>query len=63
MTQESIIENMGLVFGYRNENLAIRFYNILSDGYKGMHIYLPTFLIKLYGIIDGFPTQLNIFGF
>ena len=47
LTQESIVNKFHEVFGYRNENLALRFYNYLSDGYNQVHIYLPTFYIKL----------------
>ena len=56
LTDKSISRNMEKVFGYRNENLALRFYNLLADGYKGVYIYYPTFLTKLFGIIDGYPT-------
>ena len=47
LTQGSIVNNFYKVFGYRNETLALRFYNILADGYQGVHIYLPTFYAKL----------------
>jgi len=57
------VENFHKVFGYRNETLAVRFYSILADGFNGAYIYLPTFCIKLHGLIDGYPMQLNIFGF
>lgn len=63
LTQDSIINNFYKVFGYRNETLALRFYNILAEGYNGLRIYLPTYCIKLKGIVDGFPMQLNLFGF
>lgn len=63
ITQESLIEKFHKVFGYRNEILSLRFYNILADGYNGVHIYLPTFCAKLIGLVDGYPMQLNLFGF
>ena len=63
LTKDSIINNFHKVFGYRNENLAIRFYNLLSEGFNGVHIYLPNYCIKLQGLVDGYPMQLNIFGF
>lgn len=47
LTQDSIVNNFKEVFGYRNENLALRLYNILADGFNGVHIYLPTFYVKL----------------
>ena len=47
LTQDSIIANFHQVFGYRNETLALRFYNILADGKRGIHIYLPTYCVKL----------------
>lgn len=28
-----------------------------------MHIYLPTFLAKLLGLSEGYPMQMNLFGF
>ena len=63
LTQESIINNFEKVFGYRNETLSIRFYNYLAEGYKGVRIYIPTFIIKLIGLIDAKPLQMNYFGF
>ena len=63
LTQESIINNFEKVFGYRNETLSIRFYNYLAEGYKGVRIYIPTFIIKLVGLIDAKPLQMNYFGF
>ena len=62
-TQDSIVENFQTVFGYRNETLAMRFYSLLADGHNGVYIYLPTFCIKLYGLVDGYPMHLNVFGF
>ena len=47
LTQDSIVNNFKDVFGYQNENLALRFYNILAEGFNGVHIYLPTFYVKL----------------
>ena len=47
LTQDSLVKNFHLVFGYPNETLALRFYNILANGYNGVHIYLPTFIAKL----------------
>ena len=63
MTQDSIIANFHQVFGYRNDQLALRFYNILADGKRGIHIYLPTYCVKLECLLQGFPLQLNLFGF
>jgi len=63
MTQESITTNFEKVFTYRNETLAVRFYNFLAEGYKGVRIYLPTFITKLLGLIDASPLQMNLFGF
>ena len=63
MTQDSIVTNFNKVFGYNNEALAVRLYNIMADGKRGVHIYLPTYCMKLQGIIEGFPLQLNLFGF
>lgn len=63
LTQESIINNFEKVFGYRNETLSIRFYNYLAEGYKGVRIYIPTFITKLIGLIDEKPLQMNYFGF
>ena len=64
LTQDSIVNRFHEVFGYRNENLALRLYNVLSDGYNQVHIYLPTFYMKLQGILGGgYPMQLNLFGF
>ena len=63
LTQDSIVANFQTVFGYKNENLALRFYNILANGYNGMHVYLPIFLAKLQGMTDGYPMQMNLFGF
>lgn len=53
LTQDSIVNNFHTVFGYRNETLALRFYNILSEGYNGVHIYMPTFYTKLLGLFEG----------
>ena len=47
LTQESIVQNFVKVFKYRNECLALRLYNYLADGFKGVHIFLPTFIFKL----------------
>ena len=63
LTQDSIVANFHKVFGYNNEALAIRLYNLMADGKRGVHIYLPTYCIKLEGLIEGFPMQLNLFGF
>lgn len=63
MTQQSIMINFQKVFGYRNETLATRFYNILAEGFKDVRIYLPIFITKLYGLIDGHPLHVNYFGF
>ena len=63
LTQASILNNFSKVFGYRNETLATRFYNILAEGFKDCHIYLPVFLIKLTGLIGGDPLHINYFGF
>ena len=63
LTQDSIVANFHKVFGYNNETLAIRLYNLMADGKRGVHIYLPTYCIKLEGLIEGFPMQLNLFGF
>ena len=63
MTQDSILTNFNQVFGYRNDPLALRFYNILADGKRGIHIYLPTYCVKLEVLLRGFPLQLNLFGF
>lgn len=63
ITQESIVNNFEKVFGYRNETLALRFYNLLSGGFKGVHIYIANFIVKLQGLFDGTPLKMNIFGF
>ena len=63
LTQDSLLNNFPKVFGYRSDTLALRFYNILANGFNGVHVYFPTFLVKLIGLIDGFPMQLNLFGF
>lgn len=63
LTQDSILNNFIKVFGYRNEQLALRFYNFLAGGFKGVRIYLPTYAIKLKGLVDGYPMQLNTFSF
>ena len=63
LTQNSIVSNFKNVFGYHSENLALRFYNILANGFNGIHIYLPVFLTILIGLVDGFPMQMNMFGF
>ena len=55
LTQDSIVANFHKVFGYNNEALAIRLYNLMADGKRGVHIYLPTYCIKLEGLIEGFP--------
>jgi len=62
-TEKSIVSNFHHVFGYRNENLALRFYNLLADGFNGVYIFLPTFAVKLIGLIEGYPMHLNYFGF
>ena len=53
LTQQSIVNQFTKVFGYRNETLALRFYNYLAEGYRGVRIFLPNFIIKLIGLIDG----------
>ena len=63
LTQDSIVKNFNNVFGYRNETLAMRFYNYMADGYKGVHIFIPTFVIKLQGLIEGGTLQINLFSF
>jgi len=63
LTQASIVNNFSKVFGYRNECLALRFYNYLASGFKGVYIYIPTFIIKLQALIDGSALQINYFGF
>ena len=55
LTQQSIVNQFKQVFGYRNETLALRFYNYLADGYRGIRIFLPNFIIKLMGLVDGSP--------
>ena len=50
-----MVNNFYKVFGYRNETLALRFYNILSEGYRGVHIFLPVFYTKLLGLFEGHP--------
>jgi hypothetical protein len=53
LTRESIIENFASLFRYENGSLAVRFYNFLADGYNMKQIYLPLYLVKLYGLIMG----------
>ena len=60
LTLESIVANFHKIFGYNNEALAVRLYNILADGKRGVHIYLPTYCMKLQGLIEGFPMQCNM---
>lgn len=44
--------------------MAVRFYNFLSDGFNMRQIYLPLFLVKLYGLIgSGSLIEENYFAF
>ena len=62
-TQQSIINNFSQVFGYRNDGLANRFYNLLAERQRLRRIYLPTFIIKLKGLCEGSVMEVNMFAF
>ena len=51
LTRQSIIDNFHRIFNYRNDSLAVRFYNLLADGFNMRQIYLPLYLVKLYGLV------------
>jgi len=53
LTRDSIIDNFKHLFRYENGSLAVRFYNLLADGYNMRQIYLPLYLVKLWGLILG----------
>ena len=64
LTRQSIIDRFPRLFGYKNDSLAVRFYNFLSDGFNMKQIYLPLFLVKLYGLIgSGSIIEENYFAF
>ena len=62
-TSKSIAENFEKVFGYRNDGLASRFYNLLAEGQFMRRIYLPNFIIKLRGLVEGGIMEMNMFSF
>ena len=62
-TQNSITNNFAQVFGYRNDVLANRLYNLLGEKQKLRRIYLPTFVIKLKGLVEGSIMEMNMFAF
>lgn len=55
--------NFHEVFGYKNDTLAFRFYNLLADGFNGQRIFLPRFYAKLSSLCEAVPMQMNIFAF
>lgn len=63
LTQQSILENFKKVFLVYNESLALRFYNVLSEGVNMKRIYLPKFLAKLYPLFKGTLVDKNYFVF
>ncbi|CDW75286.1 UNKNOWN [Stylonychia lemnae] len=63
LTQESISENFKKVFNAFNESVALRFYNILSEGVNMKRIYLPKYLTTLYPLFNGNVIDKNYFVF
>lgn len=49
--------------GYRNDVLASRLYNMLAEKQRLKRVYLPTFLIKLRGLVEGSAMEMNMFAF
>ena len=62
-TQLSIVRNFPRVMGYRNDILASRLYNFLAEKQRLKRVYLPTFLIKLKGLVEGSAMEMNMFAF
>lgn len=63
LTKESILENYQRVFSIFSETLALRFYNILSDGVNMKRIYLPKYLATVYPLFNGTLVDKNYFVF
>ena len=63
VTLESIVRNFPKVFGYQCETFAVRFYNLLADGYNGKLIYFPKYALRLHPLIQDNPIHLNYFAF
>jgi hypothetical protein len=52
ISQQSILDNFKKVFTIHNESMALRLYNLLSDGVNFNRIYLPTFLTRLHPLFS-----------
>lgn len=63
LTQQSILDNFKRCFLYFNESMALRFYNLLSEGVNMKRIYLPQYLMTLIPLFKGTLADKNLFVF
>ena len=63
ITKESLVANFKKVFLVSNESLALRLYNIFSEGVNMKRIYLPKFIVTLSPLFIGNIIDRNYFIF
>ena len=53
MTEASMQRNFNRQFGYKNDFLASRIYNIITNGVKDKRVFFPSYLKSMNALING----------
>ena len=53
LTEKSMQRNLSRLFGYKNDFLASRLYNLMSGGIKDKRIFFPQYMNALDPLLNG----------